>query len=46
MNKSTHEIRYKSGAIEEPDIRRCVVDVLEGTYPAFDLRKKKYFSLD
>lgn len=45
MNKTTHEIQYKSGAIEEPEIRKCVVDVLEGTYPAFDLRKKKYFSL-
>lgn len=43
MNKTTHEIRYSSGAIEEPEIRKCVVDVLEGTYPAFDLRKKKYF---
>ena len=45
MDKTTHEIKYKSGAIEEPEIRKCVVDVLEGTYPAFDLRKKKYFSL-
>ena len=40
-----HVILIKSGAIEEPEIRKCVVDVLEGTYPAFDLRKKKYFSL-
>ena len=45
MDKTTHEIKYKSGAIEESEIRKCVVDVLEGTYPAFDLRKKKYFSL-
>ena len=42
MDKTTHEIEYKSGAIEEPEIKKCVVDVLEGTYPAFDLRKKKY----
>lgn len=46
MDKVTHEIKYKSGAIEEPETRKCVVDVLEGTYPAFDLRKKKYFSMD
>lgn len=44
MNKTTHEIKYKSGAIEDAEMRKCVVDVLEGTYPAFDLRKKKYFS--
>lgn len=44
MNKTTHEIKYKSGAIEDVEMRKCVVDVLEGTYPAFDLRKKKYFS--
>lgn len=43
MNKTTHEIKYESGAIENTEIRKCVVDVLEGTYPAFDLRKKKYF---
>ena len=43
MNKTTHEIKYESGAIENTEIRYCVVDVLEGTYPAFDLRKKKYF---
>lgn len=44
MNKTTHEIQYESGAIENPEIRKRVVDVLEGTYPAFDLRKKKYFT--
>lgn len=36
------QIRYESGAIENPAIRNHVVDVLEGTMPAFDLRRLKY----
>lgn len=36
------QIRYESGAIENPVIRNHVVDVLEGTMPAFDLRRLKY----
>lgn len=36
------QIRYESGAIENPTIRSHVVDVLEGTMPAFDLRRLKY----
>lgn len=35
-------ITYTSGAIEEAEIRRAVVDVLEGTQPAFDNRRRKY----
>lgn len=42
MNKNTCQIRYESGAIENPAIRKHVIDVLEGTMPAFDLRRKKY----
>lgn len=42
MDKSTCEITYTSGAIENPDIRAHVVDVLEGTMPAFELRRQKY----
>ena len=41
-NSDSNEIRYKSGAIENPIIRKHVVDVLEGTMPAFDLRRLKY----
>lgn len=41
-NKDTSQIRYESGAIENPVIRDHVVDVLEGTMPAFDLRRLKY----
>lgn len=35
-------VTYESGAIEDPLINRCLVDVLEGTRPAFDLREAKY----
>ena len=38
----TSQIRYESGSIENPVIRNRVVDVLEGTMPAFDLRRLKY----
>ena len=41
-NSDSNEIRYKSGAIENPIIRKHVVDVLEGTMSAFDLRRLKY----
>jgi hypothetical protein len=30
------------GAIESPDINRFLVDVLEGTRPAFDNRNSTY----
>lgn len=42
MDKNTHCITYTSGAIEDEEIKKCVVDVLEGTMPAFDLRRRKY----
>lgn len=41
-DKDSSQIRYEAGAIENPKIRDHVVDVLEGTMPAFDLRKLKY----
>lgn len=44
MNKTKNEIRYISGSIENNEIRKKVIDVLEGTMPAFDLRKMKYLS--
>lgn len=37
-----HRITYKSGAIECIAIKNRVVDVLEGTMPAFDNRRVKY----
>jgi hypothetical protein len=35
-------VSYTSGAIENPVINDHVVDVLEGTRPAFDNRDAKY----
>jgi ABC-type lipoprotein export system ATPase subunit len=35
---------YTMGAIESPEINRYLVDVLEGTRPAFDNRDAKYFT--
>lgn len=42
MDKQSCAITYESGAIENPIIKKHVVDVLEGTMPAFELRQKKY----
>lgn len=39
-NKNT--VSFISGAIENPEINQCIVDVLEGTYPAFNNRNRKY----
>lgn len=41
--KNNYVMRYESGAIENPAINRAIVDVLEGTMPAFDNRDSKYF---
>lgn len=37
-----NRIRFSSGGIEDNTINRVAVDVLEGTYPAFNNRRKKY----
>lgn len=37
-----NDFDFKSGAIENPEINKAVVDVLEGTLPAFDNRRLKY----
>lgn len=42
MDKNTYKIEYKSGAIENLEMRNHVIDVLEGTPPAFNLRRRKY----
>jgi predicted ATPase len=42
INKKTNSITYESGSIEDPRMRNHVIDVLEGTMPAFDLRRRKY----
>jgi len=36
-------LTYVSGAIESSELNRSVLDVLEGTTPAFDNRRDKYF---
>ena len=38
----TKSIAYTSGSIESPEINKCIVDILEGTRPAFDNREAKY----
>jgi ABC-type lipoprotein export system ATPase subunit len=38
-----NKMTYTTGSIESPDINKCVVDVLEGTRPAFDNRGSKYY---
>ncbi len=37
-----HDFDFFSGAIEDPRINEAVVDILEGTLPAFDNRRLKY----
>jgi ABC-type enterochelin transport system ATPase subunit len=41
-DKSTNTFKYISGGIESPVIRSVVVEILEGTEPAFRNRKRKY----
>jgi len=41
-----NRITYTTGAIENPVINRHIVDVLEGTRPAFDVRDAKYKLVD
>ena len=40
--QNSNEMKYISGAIENPIINRVIVDILEGTRPAFDNRDAKY----
>jgi ABC-type lipoprotein export system ATPase subunit len=43
INKDTdHTVQYETGSLENPEINGYVVDVLEGTRPAFDDRGHKY----
>ena len=42
FDKSTSHIKYNSGAIEDPAINKSIIDILEGTRPAFDIRDSKY----
>jgi len=40
--KANYKMQYTSGAIENPSINTAIVDILEGTMPAFDNRESKY----
>lgn len=43
MDKTAeNRVEYESGAIENPVINKRIVDILEGTLPAFDNRNLKY----
>ncbi|MGE5410029.1 MAG: TrlF family AAA-like ATPase, partial [Clostridiales bacterium] len=40
--QNNNDFNYVSGSIEDPIINKKAVDILEGTFPAFDNRKLKY----
>ena len=40
--KNNYKMNYTYGSIENPEMNRAVVDILEGTMPAFDNRESKY----
>lgn len=40
---NNNSVTYESGAIENPAMNKHLLDVLEGTRPAFDNRDDKYF---
>lgn len=41
--KNNFKMNYTSGSLENPIINRAVLDILEGTRPAFKKRDEKYF---
>ncbi len=41
-DKATNTFNYVSGGIESPAIKASVIEILEGTEPAFKNRKQKY----
>jgi ABC-type lipoprotein export system ATPase subunit len=40
--KNNYRMKYLAGAVENPTINKAIVDILEGTMPAFDNRDSKY----
>jgi len=42
--KNNNRFSCHTGAIEDPVINKLIVDILEGTMPAFDKRKLKYLA--
>ena len=43
--QNLNKVSFLSGAIENPEIARRVINILEGTKPAFDNRRLKYTSI-
>ena len=43
--RNGNQVEYMSGAIENPGINPVIVDILEGTPPAFRNRQSKYHML-
>ncbi len=43
--QNLNKVSFISGAIENPDIAKRVINILEGTKPAFDNRRLKYTSI-
>lgn len=41
--KAGNRITYTSGSIEDPVMNKHILDILEGTRPAFDNRESKYY---
>jgi ABC-type lipoprotein export system ATPase subunit len=42
--EENNKITYITGAIENPKINKALIDILEGTQPAFDNRDQKYYA--
>lgn len=42
--RNKNKVSFISGSIEDPKVNKCVVDILEGTYPAFHNRDQKYIN--
>ncbi len=42
-NKNNYSITYQSGSIENAQINTQIVNILEGTMPAFSVRRSKYY---
>jgi predicted ATP-dependent endonuclease of OLD family len=40
--KNRNKVTYEAGSLENPEINKYTIDVLEGTRPAFDRRDSKY----
>jgi ABC-type lipoprotein export system ATPase subunit len=43
LDKTTSSVKYSTGAIENPEMNKHAINVLEGTRPAFNNRDSKYF---